>query len=81
LKSIYDKIEKIYTQKESDEPAWVVEFRAELKEIKMLLKKGAKPQRKKRKSKAYFEFVNLLGLPRVGLQGKTHRGKLQRFSL
>jgi len=60
LKNIYDKIEKIYTQKESDEPAWVVEFRAELKEIKMLLKKSAKPQRKKRKSKAYFEFVNLL---------------------
>jgi hypothetical protein len=71
LKNIYDKIEKIYTQKERDEPAWVEEFRAELKEIKQLLKKSAKPQRKKRKSKAYFDFVNLL---RERLKADTVKG-------
>ncbi len=60
MKNIYEKIEKIYATKQSDEPAWVAELRAELKEIKMLLKTTAKPQRKKRKPKAYFDFVNLL---------------------
>jgi hypothetical protein len=60
LKNIYDKIEKIYTKQESDEPAWVGEFRAELKEIKILLKNRPSPKKKKRKTKAYFEFVNVL---------------------
>ena len=60
MKNVYEKIEQIYTKKEQDEPAWVEELRRELKEIKMLLKNKAKPFKKKRKSKAYFEFVDVL---------------------
>jgi len=60
VKNVYEKIEKIYATKQSDEPAWVAELRDELREIKILLQNGVKPARKKRRSKAYFDFVNLL---------------------
>ena len=60
MKNVYEKIEQIYTKKEHDEPAWVEEFRAELKEIKTLLKSKAQPSKKKRKPKAYFKFVDVL---------------------
>lgn len=71
MKNVYEKIEQIYTKREHDEPAWVKEFRAELKEIKTLLKNGIKPPRKKRKSKAYFEFVDML---RERLKADTEKG-------
>lgn len=61
-KSVYEKIEKLYS-KESishDEPAWVAEFRAELKEIKLLLKDVQNPRRNRRKNQDYFSFVNEL---------------------
>ena len=60
MKNVYEKIEQIYTKKEQDEPAWVEELRRELREIKILLKSKAQPFKKKRKSKAYFEFVDVL---------------------
>lgn len=62
-KSVYEKIEKIYAQnkeQEHDEPQWVKELKAELKEIKLLLKDVQNPRRNKRKNQDYFNFVNAL---------------------
>jgi len=59
MRDIYEKIEKIYANKESNEPSWVVELRVELKEIKELLNALNRPRKKRRKAKAYFDFVKL----------------------
>ena len=61
-KSVYEKIDKIYSKesKGGSEPSWVEEFRAELKEIKSLLKDLQNPRRNRRKNQDYFNFVKEL---------------------
>jgi len=61
-KSVYEKIDKIYRKelKNDNEPSWVGEFRAELKEIKSLLKDLQNPRRNRRKNQDYFNFVKEL---------------------
>ncbi len=61
-KSLYEKIEQLYGAKSSSEPIWVNELREELRAIKALLQANSSTSnltKKRRKSKAYFEFVEL----------------------
>jgi hypothetical protein len=72
MKSVYDKIEKMYEPNRDNEPSWVNELRLELKEIKALLQ-GQKRVvvKKKKKSQAYFDFVRVF---RERLMADTEKG-------
>ena len=73
MKSVYEKIDKMYEKRADDEPVWVDELRGELKEIKFLLKsiKQQSPRRKQKKSQAYFDFVKRF---RDALMADTTKG-------
>lgn len=60
MKNIHKKIEKLYKKSKDTEPSWVSEIKAELTEIKTLLKTTKSPKKYKKKRQAYFDFINQL---------------------
>ena len=66
MSSIYESIDRLYSQKEDiTQPQWARELRDELQEIKVLLlelkdSQASKPAPKRVKSRDYFKFVETL---------------------